>query len=103
MLQTTRYFGGLVENLVFVELLKQTTWAEEDVRFYHFRDTFRHKLDLVIERANGSVIDVEIKASMTVKSKDFSGLASFAEYAGEKFHHGVMFYSGEKNPSLQSQ
>ena len=95
-LHTSQFFGGLVENLVFVELLKQATWAEEEVSFYHFRDTSRHELDLVIERGDGTVIGVEVKASMTVKSEDFSGLVSFAEYAGEKFHHGALFYSGDK-------
>jgi hypothetical protein len=39
---------------------------------------------------------VEIKASMTIKPKDFSGLTAFAEYAGEKFLRGVLYYSGDK-------
>lgn len=95
-LHSSQFFGGLVENLIFGELLKQATWAEEEVNFYHFRDTARHELDLVIERSDGKVIGVEIKASMTVKPEDFSGLATFADYAGEKFLHGVLFYSGDK-------
>lgn len=95
-LHTSQFFGGLVENFVFCELLKHAAWAEEDVSFYHFRDTARHELDLVIERSDGSVIGVEIKASMTVKPEDFSGLSSFADYAKDKFLHGVLFYSGDK-------
>lgn len=92
----SQFFGGLVENFVYCELLKHATWAEEDVSFYHFRDTSRHELDLVIERSDGSVIGIEIKASMSVKQEDFSGLTVFAEYAKEKFLHGVLFYSGDK-------
>lgn len=95
-LHTLQFFGGLVENLVYGELLKHATWAEEEVSFYHFRDTARHELDLVIERGDGKVVGVEIKASMTVKPEDFSGLASFADYAGGKFLRGVLFYSGDK-------
>lgn len=95
-LHTTHFFGGLVENLVYSELLKHATWAEDEVHFYHFRDTSRHELDLVIERGDGKVIGVEVKASMTVKPEDFSGLASFADYAGDKFLHGVLIYSGDK-------
>jgi predicted AAA+ superfamily ATPase len=95
-IQLSQFFGGLVENLVYSELLKHATWAEEDVNFYHFRDTSRHELDLVIERSDGSVIGIEIKASMSVKQEDFSGLTVFAEYAKEKFLHGVLFYSGDK-------
>jgi predicted AAA+ superfamily ATPase len=95
-LHTTQFFGGLVENLVCCELLKHATWAEEEVTFYHFRDTARHELDLVIERGDGKVIGVEVKASMTVKPEDFSGLTVFSDYAGDKFLHGVLFYSGDK-------
>lgn len=95
-LHTSQFFGGLVENLVFCELLKHATWSDEDVNFYHFRDTARHEIDLVIERSDGRVIGVEVKASMTVKPEDFSGLSIFADYAKDKFLHGVLYYSGDK-------
>jgi predicted AAA+ superfamily ATPase len=95
-LHTTHFFGGLVENLVLCELLKHATWAEEDVSFYHYRDTARHELDLVVERSDGKVVGVEVKASMTVKPEDFSGMSVFADYAKDKFLHGVLFYSGDK-------
>jgi uncharacterized protein len=95
-LHTAQFFGGLVENFVFCELLKHATWAEEDVNFYHFLDTARHELDLVIERSDGRVVGVEVKASMTVKPEDFNGLSVFADYAKETFIHGVLFYSGDK-------
>lgn len=93
---TTQFFGGLVENFVVCELLKHSTWAEEEVNFFHFRDTARHELDLVIEQADGKVVGIEVKASMTVKAEDFKGLSSFAEYAKDRFLHGVLFYSGDK-------
>ena len=96
MLHTSHFFGGLVENFVFCELLKHATWSEEDVSFYHYRDTARHELDLVIERSDGTVVGVEVKASMTVKPEDFLGLAIFADYAKDKFLHGVLFYTGDK-------
>jgi predicted AAA+ superfamily ATPase len=95
-LHTSHFFGGLIENLVFSELLKHATWAEEEVRFYHFRDTAKRELDLVIERSDGGVIGVEVKASMTVKQEDFNGLANFADYAKDRFLHGVLLYSGDK-------
>ena len=33
---------------------------------------------------------------MTVTQEDFFGLSIFADYAKEKFLHGVLFYSGDK-------
>jgi predicted AAA+ superfamily ATPase len=95
-LHTSQFFGGLVENFVYSELLKHAAWSAEDVNFYHFRDTCKHELDLVVERSDGTVIGVEVKASMTVKPEDFSGMASFAEYAGARFLHGILYYSGDK-------
>ncbi|MDK9719484.1 MAG: DUF4143 domain-containing protein, partial [Trichlorobacter sp.] len=95
-LHTSHFFGGLVENLVFCELLKHATWADEEVKFYHFRDTAKHELDLVIERCDGGVVGVEVKASMTVKQADFNGLANLAEYAKDRFLHGILLYSGDK-------
>lgn len=95
-LHTSQFFGGLVENFVYGELLKHAAWSSEEVNFYHFRDTAKHELDLVVERSDGKVIGVEVKASMTVKPEDFAGMANFAEYAKERFLHGILFYSGDK-------
>jgi predicted AAA+ superfamily ATPase len=95
-LYTSHFFCGLMENFVYGELLKHAAWSEDDVSFYHFRDTARHELDLVIERSDGKVVGVEVKASMTVKPEDFLGLASFSDYAKEKYLHGFLFYSGDK-------
>jgi predicted AAA+ superfamily ATPase len=88
--------AGWLKILYVPKLLKHGTWAEEDVNFYHFRDTTRREIDLVIERSDGNVAGVEVKASMTVRPDDFSGLVSFADYAGEKFLHGVLLYTGDK-------
>lgn len=95
-LHTSQFFGGLVENFVFSELIKHATWSEEDVQFYHFRDTIGREVDLVIELSDSRVIGVEVKASMTVKPEDFKGLSAFSDYAKDKFMHGILFYSGDK-------
>ena len=93
-LHLSQFFGGLVENFVYGELQKHATWSDEETSFYHFRDTARNELDLVVERGDGKVIGIEVKASMSVKSEDFSGMSSFADYAGDRFLRGVLFYAG---------
>lgn len=95
-LHTSQFFGGLVENFVYGELAKHAAWSAEEVGFYHFRDKARHELDLVIERSDGKAVGVEVKASMTVRPEDFSGLANFADYVGDRLLHGILFYSGDK-------
>lgn len=91
----SQFYGGLLENLLFLELYKQAAWAQEPVSFFHFRDKRKNEVDVVLERDNGEIVGVEVKASSTVRATDFSGLAKLAEYAGERFSAGVVFYTGQ--------
>mgnify|MGYP005858486373 CR=1 FL=1 len=90
----SQYYGGLLENLIFMELSKQTSWSEEVVELYHFRDKRKHEVDIVLEKSNGSIIGIEVKASATIRSEDFKALAKLAEFAGNKLEHGIVFYTG---------
>ena len=89
-------FGSLLESLIYMELCKQSAWAQDDITLYHFRDNRKNAVDIVIEKTNGAVIGVEIKAAASVTIKDFAGLAKLAEYAGVQFERGVLLYTGER-------
>ncbi|MEX0902106.1 MAG: DUF4143 domain-containing protein [Pseudohongiellaceae bacterium] len=95
-LQQSQYFGGLLENLVMMDLIKQAGWAQEEVEIYHFRDKRKNEVDIVLERADGSIFGIEVKAAATAKTQDFRGLAKLAEYAGDRLVNGYMFYSGSR-------
>lgn len=95
-LLNSQYYGGLLENLLYMECYKQAGWAQEEVTLYNFRDKQKNEVDIVLERPNTNIIGIEVKASSSVKIQDFKGLAKLAEFAGEKFERGVLFYSGEK-------
>ncbi|MBW2613926.1 MAG: ATP-binding protein, partial [Deltaproteobacteria bacterium] len=73
---------------------KQAVWAEDDYRFWHFRDRAGNEVDVVVENSAGEVVGVEIKASATIKLEDFRGLVHLADYARGKMRRGVVFYSG---------
>ena len=88
-------YGGLLENLIYMECYKQAAWAKEDVNLYHFRDNRQYEVDLVLERDNGRITGIEVKASASVKTQDFRGLAKLAAFAGPLFASGVLFYTGE--------
>jgi len=47
---------------------------------------------IVLERDDGMIVGIEIKASATVKSNDFGGLRTLAEACKERFAHGVVLY-----------
>ena len=93
-LLTSPHYGALLETMVYTELAKHAEWAEEEVGLYHFRDKRKREADIVMERPDGRIIGVEVKASATVRREDFNGLAALAEFAGAGFERGVLFYTG---------
>ncbi|MGE3920154.1 MAG: ATP-binding protein [Gammaproteobacteria bacterium] len=90
------HFGGLLENLIFMELLKQNCWSQEQVQLFHFRDKYQNEVDIVLERDNNQIIGIEIKASATIKSHDFKSLIKLAKFNPSKFQCGIIFYSGKE-------
>ncbi len=92
----SQYYGGLLETLIIMEFYKHAQWASNEVAIYHFRDKQKNEVDIVLEQTNGQIIGVEIKASASINMRDFKGLSKLAEYAKEKFSHGILFYSGEE-------
>ncbi len=66
--------GTIVESLVVMELLRQADWAEHPVQLYHSRGKQEREVDVVLERHDGDVVEVEIKASATPASGNFAGV-----------------------------
>lgn len=95
-LSRSQYFGGLLESFIYMELLKQNTWATEPVDLYHFRDRKKNEVDIVMERKNGQIIGVEVKASATITAEDFKGLFNLADFSQKQFQYGILFYSGQE-------
>lgn len=90
------HYGALLETLVFLECAKHAEWADEEVGMYHFRDKRKREVDIVLERPDGRIVGVEVKASATVRREDFNGLAALAELGGAAFERGVVFYAGSE-------
>lgn len=88
------HYGALLETLLFMECAKHAEWAEEEVGLYHFRDKRKREVDIVLERPDGRIVGVEVKASATLRRRDFAGLAALAEFAGTAFEHGLLIYTG---------
>ncbi len=93
-LLTSPNYGALLETLIFMECAKHAEWAEEEVGLYHFRDKRKREVDIVLERPDGRIVGVEVKASATVRRQDFDGLAALAELARGAFERGVLLYTG---------
>ena len=89
-------FGAILEAFVFGEIKKIASWSDQHYFFSHFRNKDGNKVDLVIENLRGEVLGIEVKASATVTSKDFSGLRKLASACGENFVQGIVLYDHDQ-------
>ncbi|MGL5828681.1 MAG: ATP-binding protein [Angustibacter sp.] len=94
--------GPLVETFMVNELLKQATWAEQSVRFSHFRDRNGFEVDLIAEGENGDSLGFEAKAAQSVSAADFKSLKYLASRVGPSFRHGYVVYLGREVLSFGS-
>ena len=87
--------GNLVENFVYSELLKHTTYATKSTKIYHYRDA-DYEVDLVLEQKNGNIVAIEVKSSSIIKPEYLRGLVRLAQNAKDKFLQGYIFYGGDE-------
>jgi predicted AAA+ superfamily ATPase len=87
--------GALIENFVVGEIERQRSWNTTAVTMYHFRTT-ANEVDVVLERPDGMLVGVEVKAASSVGDADLGGLRALAARAGIKFHRGIVLYSGAR-------
>jgi len=85
-------FGALLESFVFSEVMKLMAGSDLRLTAYHFRHQQMHEVDLVLERDDGMIVGIEVKANATVNFSDFKGLQKLAELAGKKFVGGIVLY-----------
>ena len=78
---------------MFSEVLKLMTTSNLRRTPHHFRDRDMREVDIVLERDDGLIAEIEVQASATVKSSDFAGLRALAETCGDRFAFGVILYN----------
>lgn len=89
-------WGRILENFVLMEMLKQASWSDFDLSLYHYRSASGQEIDFIIERGDGKLIAVEVKATSKIDISDFNHIKSFANETGNKFLRGVVFYTGNE-------
>jgi len=86
--------GAMLETFSVMELLRQADWAEHPVQLFHYRDKQQREVDVVLERHDGDVVGVEVKASATPDTGDFTGLRYLRDKLGNRFKSGVVLHTG---------
>ncbi|MDR0308255.1 MAG: ATP-binding protein [Chitinispirillales bacterium] len=95
MLNTDRA-GKLAETFVFQELAAQVD-LDAAYSLYQYRDRRDREIDFLIEREDGALIGVEVKAGHNVSKSDFTPQIWFRDniIKGKKAYTGYVMYSGE--------
>ncbi|MCL2806134.1 MAG: ATP-binding protein [Treponema sp.] len=89
--------GKLMETFVFQELAAQTD-LDSSYSLYQYRDREKREIDFLVERDDGSLLGIEVKASHSVSSQDFAHQKWFRENVlkGKKKFTGLVLYSGDQ-------
>ena len=96
LLKLPSVLGQVFENFIVMELVKQITWSQEQLKLYHFRTHDQKEVDIVLESPSGNVVGIEIKLSSIVRKDDLKGLMALKESCGNDFHKGIVLYTGDK-------
>jgi predicted AAA+ superfamily ATPase len=88
-------FGHLVESFVVQEVIRQSTWMDSLVTAGHWRTRDGDEVDLVLERSDGAVIGIEVKAGDRVDGRALAGLRKLRDRLGTSFVAGVAFHLGK--------
>jgi len=86
--------GHLLETFVVGEISKQLDWLDEPVARGHWRTHDGYEVDLVLEREDGAIVALEVKASSRIASRDLRSLHALRRKLGDQFLGGVILYTG---------
>lgn len=91
-----RIAGALLETFAAMEIVRSASVDDDPPELFHFRDRWGHEVDLVMERRDGTIAGVEVKASATPGPKDFRGLKLLRDRLGDRFVFGVVLHTGSR-------
>ena len=89
-------FGHLLETFVVGEVSKQLDWLDEPVARGHWRTHDGDEVDLVLEREDGRVAAVEVKATSRIGPGQLRPLVKLSRRLGRQFLGAVVLYTGAR-------
>ena len=93
--------GKLMETFIFQELAAHVG-LDRDYNLYQYRDYKKHEVDFLIERDDGAMVGIEVKAGHSVSREDFTPQIWFREniIKGKTPYNAIVLYSGEDTLSF---
>ncbi len=91
--------GGLVENLIIIDLHKQLYNLAREPQIYFWRDNHGSEIDCLLERGL-RLVPVEVKSGKTLNLDFFKALGYWSGLAGQLPQDGFVVYGGDENKQL---
>jgi len=92
--QALTELGHLLETFCVAEVLKQVGWMGSPAQAGHWRTHDGDEVDLVLERDDGAIAAVEVKASERVQPAQFRSLGKLRDALGSRFLGGLVLHLG---------
>ena len=93
--------GTLLETFAANEAARQLSASGEPLHLHHYRDSAGHEVDLVIERADGAVVAVEVKGTASPGTDHLKHLAWMRDHldavSPDAFRAGVLLHTGPRS------
>lgn len=77
------------------ELRKQIGWSQAQPSMW-YRTASGREVDFMLERRNGQLVGIEVKATGRISPDDFKGLSDLADATGKRFRTGALLYQGNQ-------
>jgi predicted AAA+ superfamily ATPase len=94
--QALTELGHLLETFVVGEVCKQLDWLDSPVRRGHWRTHDGEEVDLILEREDGKVAALEVKAASRVPPSELRSVLKLRGKLGSQFIGGVVLYTGTR-------
>ena len=97
---TAAFTGMLLETFAVNEMARQLSANDQRLRLHHYRDGAGHEIDLVIERSDGLIVAVEVKATASPGASHLKHLVWLRNRLDETspgmFRAGVLLHTGTR-------
>lgn len=88
--------GKIFESFIYSELSTLVDFSLGEFNLYHYRDRDDHEIDFLIERDDGAILGIEVKAGSSLGLADFKHLIWFKNKIATNINFvGIVLYTGE--------
>lgn len=87
--------GKTIETWVYQNLASLVD-TQGDCELSQYRDSKKREIDFIVERTDGAMVGIEVKAGSSLSEVDFKHLKWFAKNLANGEFTGLVLYSGER-------